>query len=165
MSSLPYQQAAFRKAGNRDRWTVIPYPSESGDPAISAYGPSYTLIKSKPAVTAPERQLAAWLFARWMTSPINQASLAEATSSLPLRRSTLDYLLNYRPRLSSQWRAGLDLTPYAHDEPADPSWYTVRWAVSDAASQLFKWYFTMDQMPATVRLLDRTAAELYRRNP
>ena len=100
-----------------------------------------------------------------MASPINQARLAEATSSLPLRRSTLDYLVNYRPRTSPQWRAGLDLLPYAHAEPADPSWYTVRWAVSDAASQLFKWYFTMEQLPATLRLLDRTAAELYRRNP
>lgn len=160
LGDIPYQQAAFGRAGNRDRWTVIPFPSAYGQPAISVYGPSYILLKS-----TPERQLAAWLFARWMASPINQARLAEATSSLPLRRSTLDYLVNYRPRLSSQWRAGLDLLPYAHAEPADPSWYTVRWAVSDAATQLFKWYFTMKQLPATVRLLDRTAAELYRSSP
>ena len=160
LGDIPFQQAAFGKAGNRDRWTVIPFPSASETPAISTYGPSYHLLRS-----TAERQLAAWLFVRWMAAPINQARLAEATHSLPLRQSTMDYILNYRPRAASQWRAGLNLLPYAHAEPTDPSWYTVRWAMSDAATQLFRWYFTMKQLPATVRLLDRTAAELYQDNP
>ena len=62
LSSIPYQQAVFRRAGNRDRWTVIPYPSTSGDPAISAYGPSFILIKSNPTATAPERAAGAAAF-------------------------------------------------------------------------------------------------------
>ena len=40
----------------------------------------------------------------------------------------------------------------------------MRWAVSDAATQLFRWYFTMEQLPDTVKLLDRTATELHNRS-
>jgi ABC-type glycerol-3-phosphate transport system substrate-binding protein len=160
LSSIPHQQAAFGRAGNRDRWTVIPYPSPEGEPAVSAYGPAYMLLES-----TPEEQLASWLFVRWMASPVNQAALAEATSSFPLRRSTYDYLLKFRPSVASQLRAGWNLLPYAQAEPNQPSWALVRWTLDDSASQLFKWYFTMKQLPATLRLLDRTVAELNRRQP
>ena len=160
VADIPYQLAAFRRAGNRDRWTAIPFPSDQGDAAISVYGPSYLLIKS-----TPQEQLAAWLFTRWLASPINQAKMVEATGTFPLRISTLEYLREFRPPLSSQWQAALDLLPAARSEPNYRSWNEVRWAVSDAATQLFRWYFTIDQLPATLKLLDRTAAELHKRYP
>jgi len=157
LTGIPYQQSAMRRAGSWDQWTVIPFPSPTKSPTISVYGPSYMVLKSSPEV-----ELAAWLFARWMSSPINQADLVAATSSFPLRASTLDYLISYRPSISPQWKAATDLIPAARAEPDDPSWRDVRWALSDAVTQLFRWYFTMEQLPATVQLLDSTAAELYR---
>jgi len=91
--------------------------------------------------------------------------MVEATGTFPLRISTLEYLREFRPPLSSQWQAALDLLPAARSEPNYRSWNEVRWAVSDAATQLFRWYFTIDQLPATLKLLDRTAAELHKRYP
>jgi ABC-type glycerol-3-phosphate transport system substrate-binding protein len=158
ITDIPHQLAAFRRAGSRDRWTVIPFPSRQGDAAITSYGPSYIILKS-----TPREQLAAWLFTRWLASPINQAKIVEATGTLPLRLSTLDYLRTFRPRRSPQWQAALDLLAYTRNEPNAPSWKDVRWALSDAATQLFRWYFTIDQLPATIKLLDQTAAELHRR--
>ncbi len=54
---------------------------------------------------------------------------------------------------------------YAVPEPNLPSWRTVRWAVSDAATQLFRYYFTIDQVAELAELLDDTAADLHRRSP
>jgi hypothetical protein len=36
----------------------------------------------------------------------------------------------------------------------------VRWALGDAATQLFRDYFTIDRVPDLVRLLDQTADDL-----
>ena len=33
----------------------------------------------------------------------------------------------------------------------------MRWAVNDASTQLFRYYFTIDQVPSLVKLLDETA--------
>jgi hypothetical protein len=53
------------------------------------------------------------------------------------------------------------MLPSARSEPPFPSWGTVRWAVSDAATQLFRYYFTARQVPELLKLLDQTAAELH----
>jgi hypothetical protein len=36
----------------------------------------------------------------------------------------------------------------------------VRWAVSDVGTQVFRSYFVPERIPATLQLLDETAAEL-----
>jgi hypothetical protein len=38
----------------------------------------------------------------------------------------------------------------------------VRWAVEDAATQLFRYYFEQGRVPVLVKLLDDTANELHR---
>jgi multiple sugar transport system substrate-binding protein/sn-glycerol 3-phosphate transport system substrate-binding protein len=153
LAGIPYQAEALQREGSADRWTVIPFPGEAGEPAVSVYGPSYRLLKS-----SPEEQLAAWLFLRWLAAPENEARLARAAGALPTRQATLD-LLASEAELAPQYRAGLELLPYAHIEPSASSWSQVRWAVSDAATQLFRSYFELEQLPAMVRLLDRTAKD------
>ena len=151
---IPHQAQTFRQAGNNDEWTVIPFPSPAGQPAINVYGPAYEIISS-----SPERQLAAWVFMKWLLSPANQARLVEATGTYPVRTSVRKYLVGYETSYP-QWAVAVELLSMAHTEPPYPSWNTVRWAVSDASTQLFRSYFKIDQVPLLAGLLDQTADEL-----
>jgi multiple sugar transport system substrate-binding protein len=151
---VPEQFYTFSQTPNRDRWTLIPYPSDQGTPAVDVYGPSFGVLKS-----SPERELASWLFIRWLAEPENQIRLTTATSSLPLRAEA-QQLMEANP-LSPQWQAAVNAIQYARSEPAFRSWSNVRWAVSDAATQLFRYYFTIDQIPTLIELLDNTAKEIH----
>jgi ABC-type glycerol-3-phosphate transport system substrate-binding protein len=153
---VPEQFYTFSQTTNRDHWTLIPYPSIQGEPVVDVYGPSAEILKSTAG-----RELAAWLFIRWLSESEHQIRFTTATSSLPLR-SEAQKLMVANP-LSPQWEAAVEAIQYAHPEPALRSWITVRWAVSDAATQLFRYYFSIDQVPTLVELLDSTAQELQER--
>jgi ABC-type glycerol-3-phosphate transport system substrate-binding protein len=154
VTDLPFQAAAMRQAGSADLWQVIPFPSPAGAPAINVYGPAYVGLGS-----SPEQELAAWLFMRWMLAPAQQAVQIEANGSLPLDSATLEHLAAYR-QANPQWAAAVDLLPSARPEPGLPSWALVRWALGDASTQLFRSYFTADQIPNLLAYLDQTAADL-----
>jgi multiple sugar transport system substrate-binding protein len=155
LTNIPYQAAMTAQTGSTDEWTVLPYPTASGSPVVDVYGPSLMVLKSTSEV-----QLAAWLFARWLTSPDIQARWSRTSYNYPVRSSALDSI-NTGSGTLSQWQAALQLLPDARAEPAFPSWSTVRWAVGDAATQLFRYYFAADQVPVLSGLLNRTASELH----
>jgi multiple sugar transport system substrate-binding protein len=155
LTSIPYQEEAFADIRSEDRWSVIAFPSEEGKPAINTYGPSFFLLES-----SPEEELASWIFLKWLLEPENQARLVQSTGGFPLRASVLDFIDQNQPPLT-QWYEAVDLLPNAYPEPNIHSWGSVRWAISDIATQLYRWYFTLDQLPAAVRLLDKTAADLH----
>jgi ABC-type glycerol-3-phosphate transport system substrate-binding protein len=152
---IPYQTQAFQRAGNRDQWAVIPYPSTIQSPAIDVYGASLAVLPS-----SPEQQLAAWLLIRWLLEPANHARFVEASGSFPVRASELVHLDNYLKRYP-QWGQALELLPTARSEPAIVSWGRVRWALSDAFTQLFRSYFSIDQIQTMLPFLDRTANDLH----
>jgi ABC-type glycerol-3-phosphate transport system substrate-binding protein len=154
---IPRQIAMLQEAGGRDRWTVIPFPSPVARSAFTVYGPSFYGLAS-----SPERELASWLVIKWLSAPERQARLVEAAGSLPLRASTLPYLGDYGERYP-QWLEAVDeLTHTARGEPQLASWRIVRWTLNDAATQLFRFYFTIDQVPELLNFWDSTAAELHR---
>jgi multiple sugar transport system substrate-binding protein len=155
VTDIPGLAGAFDRAANHDQWTIISLPSPSAQPAVDVYGPSFVVLPS-----TAQRQLAAWLLIKWLLSPSNQALLVEKTSALPLRISALDYLATFQDRYP-QWTETLELLPQGCSEPLFRSWGTVRWALSDASTQLFRDYFTIDQVPVLIEYLDRTAAELH----
>lgn len=154
MLGIRNQEDAFAKAGSRDDWTVLPYPGRSGPGAITVYGDAFAVPSS-----TPQRQLAGWLFIRWMLQPENQVRLLLKTGAYPLHAAVLAEIQTRTPL--NQWQQSVDLLDVARSEPDLASWLTVRWVVSDIATQLFRWYFTLEQLPASVRLLDQTAAELH----
>jgi len=114
--------------------------------------------------STPQRQLASWLFSKWLLAPENQARWVTTTGSFPLQESVNEQIISDGAG-AQRWQTALELLQYAHSEPEYRSWDTVRWALSDASTQLFRWYFTMEQLPDTVSLLDKTAAELHQRAP
>jgi ABC-type glycerol-3-phosphate transport system substrate-binding protein len=153
-AGIPYQEDAFVETASADEWTVIPFPSPVGKPVVEVYGPLLFILRA-----SPEEQLASWLFVRWLTSAEVQGRLARVSGYLPVRRSALDFVQPL-PEVHPQWEAAVGLLSYAREEPRDKSWRIVRWAVSDAATQLFRYYFHADQVPALTRLLNETANDL-----
>lgn len=155
LTDIPHQEDAFADAKSVDEWTVVPFPSYDNQATITIYGPSYFILKS-----TPEKQLASWLLIQWLASAENQARLIKASNGFPLRASVLELIDEGAPPLN-QWSKAVDMLPQGKAEPNLPSWRTVRWTVNDVATQLYRWYFTMEQLPATIKLLDKTANELH----
>jgi multiple sugar transport system substrate-binding protein len=156
VANIPAQIETFRQIGNNDQWTIIPIPGAVSTPTISVYGYSYVIFPSTPV-----RQLAAWLAIKWLDEPTQQARLAVATSTLPLRAAILKDL---KIPASPQWKDAAQGAIYAQPEPALSSWSSVRWAVSDAGTQLFRSYFSVEQVPDLMKLLDQTANDLNSKN-
>jgi ABC-type glycerol-3-phosphate transport system substrate-binding protein len=156
---IPQQEAVFADLGSRDEWTVLPYPTPDGDAVLPVYGPSFQVLES-----SAEEQLAAWLLVKYLLLPESQGRLAQAGALLPNDPAALAE----QPTLAAtypQWEKAFSLLEYAVAEPNLSSWRTVRWAVSDAATQLFRYYFTIDKVSELAELLDDTAASLNRASP
>ncbi len=156
---IPQQEAVFADLGSRDEWTVLPYPTPDGEAVLPVYGPSFQVLES-----SAEEQLAAWLLVKYLLQPESQGRLAQAGALLPNDPAALAG----QPTLTAtypQWEKAFSLLEYAVAEPNLSSWRTVRWAVSDAATQLFRYYFTIDKVSELAELLDDTAASLNRASP
>ena len=154
VTDIPYLEEAFGRQPNQDQWTAIPFPSPVSQPVIAVYAPAYVMLAS-----TPQKQLATWLFIKWLALPENQAAIVRSSSSFPVSSSTLEALSSYQ-KSHSKWSAAVDLLSEARPEPTFQSWATVRWALHDAATQLFRSYFTIDQVPNLTKLLNETAADL-----
>lgn len=150
LQSLRAQRAAF--AGLTDQWTVIPFPGAT--PAIVTYGPDYVVLKS-----TAQRQLAAWLFIRWMLSPENQARWARETTLFPARTSALALLDNIRSA-NPQWVAAFDLLPQAKIYPQSSLWSKARLVLGDGFFQLFESNPSQSDVIRTLHLMDDTVADL-----
>lgn len=72
--------------GGKFTWGLAPLPHAAGvAPATTQSGSNLTVLR-----TTPERQLAAWLFARYLTETEATASWAAKTGYLPVRQSALN---------------------------------------------------------------------------
>jgi ABC-type glycerol-3-phosphate transport system substrate-binding protein len=153
LAQVPYAAGAMSRAGNADIWTVIPFPGSQGG-VLVAYGPSYSVLRS-----TPERQLAAWLFARWLLSAENQAQWVEATNLLPLRTSLLDMIGPYRTTYP-QWDAAVADLPQARIVPQLASWRKVRYVLEDGMTVIFRTNTPVDQLASVLADMDSMAEEL-----
>lgn len=155
LADLPAVEAAFTAAGNRDEWTVLPFPGSGAAPVLVTYGPVLSITHS-----TTERELAAWLVAEWLVSPENQAQWVANNHLLPVRQSTLAYLED-AVQENAQWGAALELLPLARSEPAYASWSVMRWALNDALAELLDPGFTSGQIPALLEALQQTALDIH----
>jgi ABC-type glycerol-3-phosphate transport system substrate-binding protein len=151
---LPLIEAGLALAGSEDELQVLPFPSPVDRPAVASYGLSLALSQSEP-----ERQLAGWLFMRWLVSPANQGRWAQFNYLLPTRRSALDGLQT--EALQNQyWVAALAFQPYLSPEPYYASWQNVRWALGDAMLQIASPLLQPIEAVEILRMLDELAAEI-----
>jgi multiple sugar transport system substrate-binding protein len=155
LGELPAVQAAFAASGNRDAWTLLPFPGVDGAAQLVTYGAALMVTRSEP-----RRELAAWLVAEWLVDPPNQARWVAENNLLPTRAATLD-LLNENIAENPQWAALLEMLPQARSEPAYASWSVMRWALNDAMAELFDSAFTAGQIPDLLEALNQTALEIF----
>ena len=153
LAELPLAAESMSRLKNADEWTVIPFPGPQ-EKIVTVYGPSYTLLKS-----TPEKQLAAWLFARWLLSPENQAQWVEATGLFPLRASLVDMIGPYRSA-SPQWDAAVADLPLAQTVPQLASWRKVRYVLEDGMTVIFFTDTPLDQLPSALAEMDSMAEEI-----
>ena len=151
LDELGEQRAAF--AGSSDQWMPIAFPGSN--PTIIPYGPDYVILKS----SAP-RQLAAWLFVRWMLLPENQARWARETGLFPLRTSAVGLLPNIR-NADPQWAAGVDLLAHADLYPQAAGWRMARVVLGDGFFSLLQPLApTANDATQTLDQIDSTVKEL-----
>lgn len=121
----------FIQQGNADVWTVLPFPGLANSGLVT-YGSSYALLE-----TGDVKQLAGWLFVRWMLAPENQARWVKSTALFPLRISSLTELSDYQDE-HPQWSASVDLIAQAQIQPQLVSWRQVRPILGDGFSHIFR---------------------------
>lgn len=159
VAGIPYQIRAFEEMNNFDQWTVLPFPGNSGELVINAYGPAYAIFES-----TPEEQIASWIFIQWMLQPQNQARFIETSGYLPVSESSLEYLESYAAE-NPLWAQALALIPYGKIEPALGSWGIARYAFGDAIEELFAPDFSSDQIPTLLEKLEENINEIHANNP
>jgi len=143
----------FLRAENQDTWTVLAFPGTNGT-TFFTYGSSYILLKSDTT-----RQLAAWLFVRWMLSPENQAQWVKSTGLFPLRASAMNALQDYG-REHPQWQTAVELLPVGQVPPLIPSWRKARPILSDAFLSIFRSNISTGQLSAVLARIDGTLRDL-----
>ena len=153
------EQAAFHTAGNPDTWTVIPYPSLTGSGVTLATAAIYYIFQSNDI-----RQMAAWLFVRWMASPQNQAEIVKADGSFPLRQSEISILADYQAK-NPQWTEALQFADQAQAGPVNASWRQVSSILEDASQQLFQPETIAAEIPGILSQIDSMAVELSKAVP
>lgn len=144
---------AFLRLGNQDTWTVLAFPGSNGSTFLT-YGSSYILLKSDDT-----RQLAAWLFVRWMLSPENQALWVKSTGLFPLRASAMNALQDYGQE-HPQWQTAVELLPAGQVPPQIPSWHKARPMLGDAFLSIFRLNIPTGQLSAVLARMDGTISDL-----
>ncbi len=152
LADINEQTNTFRSLSSTETWTVIPFPAEKQ--VVPTYGPAYILIKSSQA-----RQLAAWLFVRWMSSPEIQARLIEETGYLPVRSSALE-LVPASHQKNPQWSAASRLINQMKMHPQSAAWRNARLIVGDGFLYVFRLNLPVSDLPSVLQQMDETIQDL-----
>lgn len=123
-SGLPDIRAAVEQRGGF-RWGVAPVPNGQLPATLNVSGPAWIILRS-----TPEKQLAAWLFARWFASTEQTAAWAGQTGHLPLRESAAAQLREQAAD-NPPYVAALNLLRFSHADPPVAYWP----AVAEAATR------------------------------
>lgn len=147
------QQQTQTLDNSQDEWEVIPYPTTSKT-FIMTEGPSYAILTS-----SSEKELAAWLFIRWLSQPENGGALTTAGATLPLGEGFVNASIQVGDSLP-QWQQAVALLPDAEIPPVSADWTTAKMVWEDAAWQLFKTDVKTDQISALTTQIDQTLTDL-----
>jgi multiple sugar transport system substrate-binding protein/sn-glycerol 3-phosphate transport system substrate-binding protein len=114
-SGLPYYGSAVADGANFE-WSVAAIPHTTDEPVMNVYGASVSVPKS-----TPERELAAWLFIKYYTSPEIQARWAIASQYFPVRQSVAEGLTDYFAS-DPAYKTAFDMLKYGYFEPPVPGY-------------------------------------------
>jgi multiple sugar transport system substrate-binding protein/sn-glycerol 3-phosphate transport system substrate-binding protein len=156
-SGIPFFDQAVKKgASGGFGWSVAPIPHDTAKPVLDIYGASVSVVKS-----TPERQLASWLFLRWMSGSAQQAEWVRASNYFPVRKSASEQLGDYlakNPQYAAAWKA-----LQASDLEAEPS-FLGQDRVRDAVSAAYNAVLDGADPSQTLADLDAKANKIYRQS-
>ncbi|MGA2544970.1 MAG: extracellular solute-binding protein [Rectinemataceae bacterium] len=153
-SGIPFYDLAVRKgASGGFAWNVAPIPHSTAKAVLDIYGASVSVVKS-----TPQKQLAAWLFLRWMSESAQQAEWVRASNYFPVRKSTAGRLGDYlsqNPQFAAAWK-GLQTS----DQKAEPSFLGYE-QVRDAISAAYNAVLDGAELDSTLAALDAKANRIF----
>lgn len=151
LDQIPIQKAWSETAASDDEWAVLGFPGPDAE-GIVVGGPGLVMTAE-----IPEKQMAAWLFARHLLEPKVQAKIARTLFTLPVRKSALDLLGDFQ-RDYPQWAQGVALVDTAFTAPVSESWAIAQWVLQDGVNRII-WQDASDT-PFILENLDAMIAEL-----
>jgi len=128
-SGLPFYQKAV-DSGAKFSWSIAPLPHTTAEPIVNVYGASVSIPKS-----TPERELAAWLFLKYYTSPEVQAKWAKVSGYFPVRASVAEGLADYFNE-NPTYKTAFDMLKFTKFEPPTPGYDFVRDMVEKAMAAI-----------------------------
>ena len=131
LDQIPVQIGWMDTLSNEDEWEVLGFPGPDGE-KILIDGPSLMITTG-----APEEEVAAWLFAKFLLEPTVQAKLVEGLFTLPVRRSAMELLTDFQKDFP-QWAQGAALIESASIIPDSVTWGIAQWALQDAANRILQ---------------------------
>lgn len=156
---IPEQLGALKSVNSSDVWTVIPFPGADGKPVVLTTGKSYAIFLS-----TPEKQLASWLFIRWLSQTSNQVKLAKQEQSLPITYSGVQAMTEFadgRP----QWQAAENWLDSASYPPRNVYWQMVTSVIEDSYWILQSPQYTIANIPRMAKTLDETIQDVLSQVP
>jgi multiple sugar transport system substrate-binding protein/sn-glycerol 3-phosphate transport system substrate-binding protein len=88
-SGLPQYRSEIAEAADFN-WSISTLPTTLETPRVNIYGASLSILR-----TTPEKQLASWLFIRWLTEPEQSARWSRNSNYFPVRESAANDLTDY----------------------------------------------------------------------
>jgi multiple sugar transport system substrate-binding protein/sn-glycerol 3-phosphate transport system substrate-binding protein len=154
MEDLLRQERNNERLESEDDWVVLPYPRGKESPILLAEGLDYGITRS-----TDEKQLAAWLFVRWLAAPEQQAWILRKAGTLPLGekvQALVPDMIEEFPR----WQDGVNLMQYLLPLPATPELDLAKVVLEDGAWALYRTGLKVEGIPALLTQIDDTIAEL-----
>ncbi len=153
LQDIAAQTSANKRNDSTDVWGIIPFPGETGSMTVTG-GFSLGILES-----SPEKDLAAWLFIRWLSEPAQQARLLTTQGTLPIGEEVFSLTPEIGTRYP-QWNTAVRYLNTHITAPMDADWSVVRQVVEDSAWQLFLPGTTSAQVKPILQQMDELAAEL-----
>ena len=134
-SGLSYYDKAVQSGTSGPfAWSIAPIPqlTATSSPAINLYGASVSIPK-----TTPQKQLAAWLFIKWLSEPKQQATWTRVSMYFPVRKAAeplIKDILDANRQFAVAWN--LLKTANLKAEPPFAGYDLVRDAITAAYSKV-----------------------------
>jgi multiple sugar transport system substrate-binding protein/sn-glycerol 3-phosphate transport system substrate-binding protein len=131
-AGAPYYAAAFADESNADVWGWMAAPGPDGTLAVNAFQQMLGVIPS-----TQQREMASWLFIKWLTSPEIQARWIPASGYYGTQYTTEAMMTDYAAE-NPVWASGVELAAIGPSEPQTfPAWSSVRRTLNDFAAELY----------------------------
>jgi ABC-type glycerol-3-phosphate transport system substrate-binding protein len=131
-AGAPYYASAFADEANDDVWGWLAAPGPDGTLAVDAFQQMLGVVPS-----TPDKEMASWLFIKWLTSPEIQARWVQISGYYGTQYTTEALLADYADA-NPVWASGVALAAIGPAEPQTfPAWTSVRRILGNMAAELY----------------------------